>query len=72
VLRRPAGRVLYELTNKASFAALARTISAGVMPATLLAWHRKLAASKRRKAGARRWSRGIARLAARLAQENPP
>ena len=45
-------------------------------PATLLAWHRKLAAgkydtSKRRKPGRPPTSPGIARLAVRLARENP-
>ena len=45
-------------------------------PATLLAWHRKLAArkydtSKRRKPGRPPAVRSIARLAVRLAKENP-
>ena len=45
-------------------------------PATLLAWHRRLAAkkydtSKRRKPGRPPASPGIARLVVRLAQENP-
>jgi len=63
VLRRHAGRVRYEPADRAWFAALARLVPrrrwAGVFPvtpATLLAWHRKLAAkkygtSKRRKPG---------------------
>jgi putative transposase len=47
-----------------------------VTPATLLAWHRKLAAkkydtSKRRKPGRPPPVRSIARLAVRLARENP-
>jgi hypothetical protein len=47
-----------------------------VTPATLLAWHRKLAAatydtSKRRKPGRPPTVRSIARLAVRLAKENP-
>ena len=65
------------------FAALARLIPRGcraevfpVTPATLLAWHRKLAArkydtSKRRKPGRPPAVRSIARLAVRLAKENP-
>jgi putative transposase len=63
VLRRHAGRVRYEPGDRAWFAALARLVPrrrwAGVFPvtpATLLAWHRRLAAgkydtSKRRKPG---------------------
>jgi hypothetical protein len=63
VLRRHAGRVRYEPADRAWFAALARLVPrircAGVFPvtlATLLAWHRGLAAgkydtSKRRKPG---------------------
>src|SRR5271169_6766437 len=62
VLRRHAGRVRYEPADRVWFAALARLIPRRhwtgifpVTPATLLAWHRKLAAkrydtSKRRKA----------------------
>ncbi len=47
-----------------------------VTPATLLAWHRKLAArkydtSKRRKPGRPPTARSIARLVVRLANENP-
>jgi putative transposase len=47
-----------------------------VTPATLLAWHRKLAArkydtSKRRKPGRPPTTRSIAGLAVRLAKENP-
>ena len=53
VLRRHAGRVRYEPDDRVWFAALARLIPRRrwtevfpVTPATLLAWHRKLAASK--------------------------
>ena len=53
VLRRHAGRVRYEPADRAWFAALARFIPRRrwaevfpVTPATLLAWHRQLAASK--------------------------
>ncbi len=53
VLRRHAGRVRYEPADRAWFAALARFIPRRrwvegfpVTPATLLAWHRKLAARK--------------------------
>ena len=47
-----------------------------VTPATLLAWHRKLAGrkydtSKRRKPGRPPTVRGVARLVVRLAKENP-
>ena len=83
VLRRHAGRVRYEPADRAWFAALARLVPrrrwAGlfpVAPATLLAWHRRLAArkydtSKRRKPGRPPTAPGIARLVARLAKENP-
>jgi hypothetical protein len=79
VLRRHAGRVRYEPTDRVWFAALARLVSRGrwgevfpVTPTTLLAWHRRLAAkkydtSKRRKPGRPPASPGIARLA----KENP-
>ena len=65
------------------FAALARLLPRRrwtdifpVTPATLLAWHRKLAAkrydtSRRRKPGRPPTVPGITRLAVRLAQENP-
>jgi putative transposase len=53
VLRRHAGRVRYEPADRAWFAALARLVPRGrraevfsVTPATLLAWHRRLAAKK--------------------------
>jgi len=83
VLRRHAGRIRYEPADRVWFAALARLIPRGcraevfpVTPATLLAWHRKLAArkydtSKRRKPGRPPAVRSIARLAVRLAKENP-
>ena len=83
VLRRHAGRIRYEPADRVWFAALARLIPCGcraevfpVTPATLLAWHRKLAArkydtSKRRKPGRPPAVRSIARLAVRLAKENP-
>ena len=76
VLRRQAGRVRYEPADRAWFAALARLVPRGrwaevfpVMPATLFAWHRRLAAgkygtSKRRKPGRPPASPGIARLVA--------
>lgn len=63
VLRRNAGRVRYEPGDRVWFAAMARLLPrsywAGVFrvtPATLLAWHRKLAGrkydtSRRRKPG---------------------
>jgi transposase len=82
-LRRHVGRVRYEPADRAWFAALARLIPRRlwsevfpVTPATLLAWHRKLAAKKydtseRRKPGRPPTVRSIARLAVRLARENP-
>ena len=83
VLRRHVGRVRYEPADRVWFAALARLIPRRrwteifpVTPATLLAWHRKLAASKydtskRRKPGRPPTVPGIARLVVRLAKENP-
>ena len=83
VLRRHAGRVRYERADRAWFAALARLMPRRrraevfpVTPATLLAWHRRLAAkkydtSKRRKPGRPPASPGVARLIVRLARENP-
>jgi putative transposase len=83
VLRRHVGRARYEPAGRAWFAALARLVPrrrwAGVFPvtpATLLAWHRRLAAkkydtSKRRKPGRPPTSPGTARLVVRLAKENP-
>ncbi len=83
VLRRNAGRVRYEPADRVWFAALTRFIPRRrwaevfpVTPATLLAWHRRLATrkydtSKRRRPGRPATVRSIARLAIRLAQENP-
>src|SRR5450755_51963 len=83
VLRRPAGRVRYEPADRAWFAALAQVLPRRrwfgvfpVTPATLLAWHRKLVArtydtSTRRRAGRPPTVRSIARVAVRLARENP-
>ncbi len=83
VLRRHAGRVQYEPADRAWLAALARLVPRRrwaevfpVTPATLLAWHRRLAAgkydtSRRRRPGRARTSPGIARLVVRLARENP-
>ena len=83
VLRRNAGRVRYEPADRAwvhrahavhPAAALDRVFP--VTPATLLAWHRRLAArrydtSNRRPPGRPATVRSIARLAVRLAKENP-
>jgi putative transposase len=81
VLRRQIGRVRYEPADRAWLAALAQLIPRRrwsevfpVTPATLLAWHRKLAAkkydtSKRRKPGRPPTIRSIARLAVRLAKD---
>ena len=83
VLRRHVGRVRYEPTDRAWFAALARHLPPGrwtgifpVRPATLLAWHRKLSArkydtSKRRRPGRPPTLPAITRLVVRLAKENP-
>jgi hypothetical protein len=83
VLRRRAGRIRYEPAGWAWFAALASLLPRRrwteifpVTPATLLAWHRKLAASKYdtskcRKPGRPPTAQSIARLVVRLAKENP-
>jgi putative transposase len=83
VLRRHAGRIRYEPADRLWFTALAQLIPRGrwsavfpVTPATLLAWHRRLAArkydtSKRRKPGRPPTVPSIGRLAVRLAKENP-
>jgi hypothetical protein len=83
VLRRHVGRVRYEPGDRMWFPSLARspprgrwTVIFSVTPATLLAWHRKLAGgkydtSKRRKPGRPPTAPGIARLVVRLARENP-
>ena len=84
VLRRHAGRVRYEPADRAWFAALARLLPRRrwteifpVTPATVLAWQRRLTAGKydtnnSRKPGRPPTVPGIARLAVRLAKENPP
>jgi hypothetical protein len=83
VLRLHADRVRYEPADRAWFAALTGFIPRRrwaevfpVTPATLLAWHRRLAARKydtsnRRQPGRPATIRSIARLTVRLAQENP-
>lgn len=83
VLRRHAGRVRYDPADRVWFAALARLVPRNrwtdvfpVTPATLLAWHRKLAAGKydtsnRRKPGRPPTVPSIAHLVVRLAKENP-
>src|ERR1017187_3290015 len=83
VLRRHASRVRYEPADRAWFAALApfipRRQRAGIFPvtpATLLAWHRRLITRKydtstRRRPGRPKAVRSIARIAVRLARENP-
>jgi len=82
VLRRNAGRVRYGPADRAWFTALTRFIPRRrwtgvfpVTPATLLAWHRRLAArrydtSSRRQPGRPATVRSIAQLAVRLAEEN--
>ena len=79
VLRRNAGRVRYEPGDRVWFAAVARLLPRRcwtgifpVTPATLLAWHRKLAGGKydtsvRREPGRRPTAPGVARLVVRLA-----
>ena len=83
VLRRHAGRERYEPADRAWFAALARIVPRRrwaevfpVTPATLLAWHRRLAAKKYGTSGRRGPGRppttpSIKRLVLRLARENP-
>jgi putative transposase len=83
VLRRHIGQVRYEPMDRVWFAALARLLPRSrwtevfpVTPATVLAWHRKLVAkkydtSKRRKPGRPPTVQSMARLAVRLATENP-
>jgi transposase InsO family protein len=83
VLRRHAGRIRHEPADRMWFTALARLIPRGrwagvfpVTPATLPAWHRRLAArkydtSRRRKPGRPPAIRSIARLVIRRANENP-
>ena len=83
VLRRHAGRARYQPGDRVWFAALARLLPRRrwtgifpVTPATLLAWHRKLAGSKydtskRRKPGRPPTVLGVGRRVVRLAKENP-
>ena len=83
VLRRHVGRLRCEPADRVWFAALARLVPrrrwAGIFPvtpATLLTWHRRLVArkygtSKRRKPGRPPAVPRVARLAVRLARENP-
>src|SRR5712672_3470034 len=83
VLRRHVSRVRYQSADRAWLSALAWLIPRRrwsevfpVTPATLLAWHRKLAAkkydtSKRRRPGRPPTIPAIARLVVRLATENP-
>ena len=83
VLRRNVGRVRYDPGDRVWFAALVRLLPRRrwtgifpVTPATLLAWHRKLAdgkydTSKRPKPGRPPTGPGIARLVVCLAGENP-
>ena len=83
VLHRHADKVRYEPTDRVWFAALARLLPRRrwteifpVTSATLLAWHRRLAASKYDMSNGRKPGRpptvpGIARLVVRLAKENP-
>src|SRR5450631_331501 len=83
VLRRHSGRVRCEPADRAWFTVLTRFIprrrwarAFPVTPATLLAWHRKLAArkydtSKRRQPCRPPTIRSIAQLTIRLATENP-
>ena len=83
MLRWHAGRMRYEPGDRVWFAALARLLPCrrwtGIFPvtsATLLAWHRKLAASKYDTSKGRKPGRpaavpGTARLVVRVAEENP-
>jgi putative transposase len=80
---RQTGRIRYEPADRLWFIALARLLPRRrwaeifpVTPATLLAWHRKLAAAKydtsgQRKPGRPPTARSIVRLVVRLAKENP-
>ncbi len=83
VLRRHTGRIRYEPVDRVWFAALARLLPRRrwteiflITPATLLAWHRRLAGRKYDTSGRRKPGRpptvpGTARLVVRLAKENP-
>jgi putative transposase len=83
VLRRHVSRVRYDPADRLWFAALARLLPRRrwaeifpVTPATLLAWHRRLAAAKYDTSGQRKPGRpptagSIAGLVVRVAKENP-
>jgi putative transposase len=83
VLRRHVGRVRSEPADRAWFAALARLVPRRrwvevfpMTPATLLTWHRRLAAgkydtSKPHKPGRPPTVPRVAHLVVRLARENP-
>jgi len=83
VLRRQAGRVRYHPAGRLWLAALSRLIPRHqwnkvfpVTPATLLAWHRRLAARKwdytsHRRPGRPATAAGIRQLVIRIAAENP-
>jgi putative transposase len=83
VLRRQAGRVRYQPADRLWFAALSRLIPRNhwravfpVTPATLLAWHRRLAARKwdytgQRSPGRPRTAAVIRKLVIRIATDNP-
>ena len=83
VLRRPTGRVRYQPGDRMWLAALSRLIPRRrwgevfmVTPATLLAWHRRLAARKwdytsRRRPGRPSAAAAIRKLVIRIATDNP-
>src|ERR1017187_5345006 len=83
VLRRQVGRVRYRPADRLWLAALSRLVPRRrqgevfmVTPATLLAWHRRLAARKWDYAGRRRPGRpstaaAIKKLVIRMAPDNP-
>src|SRR5208282_5698634 len=69
VLRRHAGRVRYDPADRVWFAALARLLPRRrwteifpVTPATLLAWHRRLAARKYDTSNSRKPGRPVSRM----------
>src|SRR5690348_5353375 len=84
VLRRQIGRVSYQPGDRLWLAALSRLVPRRrwaevftVTPATLLAWHRRLVASKwdytsRRRPGRPSTAAAIRKLVIRMATENPP
>ena len=83
VLRRQVGRVRYEPGDRLWLAALSRLVPRrrwgqvfAVTPATLLAWHRRLAARKwdytsRRRPGQPSTAASIRNLVIRIATDNP-